>query len=169
MPCSHLNHFAWTRSEYVNVLTNLDDKLWLFSFEGRNLVFFGCLNPLLEVQDPRVCNWDTFWGHKVREKKEVAKKNLISIRVHASGWNLIITYSNHRPITVIWEPRKPMRGVLRSHEVMHMKLFCKLQSILYSAVNCQVPYICIFTIHCRLCGEVLWEEKQNICTNDVTK
>ena len=51
-----------------------------------------------------------------------------------------------------------------------MKLFCKLQSILYSAVNfkfrgrvrvrVQVPYICILTIHCRLCGEVLWEEKQ---------
>ena len=58
-----------------------------------------------------------------------------------------------------------------------MKLFCKLQSILYSAVNfqfrvrvrVQVPYICILTIHCRLCGEVLWEDKQNICINDVTK
>ena len=101
MLCPHLNHFAWTRSEYVNVLTNLDDKLRLFSFEGRSsetvlarVIFWFSLAAWTLFWRYRIrgCVIEIhFWGHKVREKKEVAKKNLISIRVHASHWNLIIT------------------------------------------------------------------------------
>lgn len=107
MPCSHLNHFAWTRSEYVNVLTN--SMINLGCFPLREGICFLTFEPFFEVQI-QGCVIEIQEGIRLERRRRWQRK-LVGIRVHASRWNLIITYSNHRPITGSEEPTAHERWV----------------------------------------------------------